>query len=270
MHIPYHRSFSNMFVWILFWGFLVHGISFANADALSNENINLFDDTDSLDPTYSNLISDNNLNIPDMFFNDEDDVNSANSFVSDNDIGINNSLDSTLLAAGCSSISTTDDEANLYSGARRKSRIRRGQETTACPNPAAGPNPKLSLPTLDQIGSSGNKNPPPEPSDNNPMKNMAIEGLTVKNGLIIKIFDDYYGRCLSEKWSCSSGDENDMSLDADGFHWTLRNSVPSKWFFFSLSSSLLYPRMSSFCVRCRILCLSLVSSTSSTSSTHLN
>ena len=117
-----------MFVWILFWGFLVHGISFANADALSNENINLFDDTDSLDPTYSNLISDNNLNIPDMFFNDEDDVNSANSFVSDNDIGINNSLDSTLLAAGCSSISTTDDEANLYSGARRKSRIRRGQE----------------------------------------------------------------------------------------------------------------------------------------------
>lgn len=229
MHIPYHRSFSNMFVWIIFWGFLVHCISFANADglssddpSLSNGNINLFQNTDSLDPTNSNLISDSNLEIPDMLFSD------------DAHVGIENSLDPTLLAAGCGSISSTDDEANLYSGARKKSRKRRGEEG-ACSNPASASdsNPKLSLPTLDQIVSPANRNSPPSPpSSNNPIKNMVTEGLNVKNGLIFKFFENYYGRCLSEKWYCSSGDEKDASLDADGIHWTLRNTVPSKCFLF--------------------------------------
>lgn len=252
-----------MSVWkTVFWGFIFlnyYCIRFASADGLAtddlsfngNENINPLPNTDLLGSTNSNSILDNSNIMPNMFLNDDDDASSANTFVSDDAESSNIIDDLTLIAAAdCSSslINTDDDNANLYSRRRgKKARRRRGQAVargeTACPNPAAPPPniPNLSLPSLDQIVSPANRNsPPPPPPSNNPVKNAIMNNLNVKNGLIFKFFEVYYGRCLSEKWFCSSGDEKDMSLDADGAKWTLRNTVPSEWFFFFL----LYPRMS--------------------------
>lgn len=232
---------NDMSARILVFGFFLHCISFSSADGVSanglftdgvsidggfTDGLSLFNDKNidplqnsySLDPTNSDLVSED-LDGSDTFLNDPDSDLFASSVDSIND---------PTLVAACTSINNDD-----YLG-KKKARARR---QAACRDPASDFNPNLSLPTLDQVFPADKEDPTP-PENRRPDKTMntvIIPGawaLEVIN-LLYKNLED----CPDDTSRiCSSDEKSDVVLESNGVTWTLKAGTgeDSKFVFLSV------------------------------------
>lgn len=225
---------------ILVFGLIFYCVSFSSADgvyndglftdAVSTDGLLLFNDesidpvqnTHSLDPTKSDLISED-LDGFDTFLNDPGSDLFAGSFDSIND---------PTLVADCTSINNDD-----YLG-KKKARTRR---QAACRNRASDFNPNLSLPTLHQIFPTDNENPvPPNSEDPTPPENrrpdktmntVVIPGIWT--GELIYAIKKILWDCPDvNSRTCSSSLESDTQLSDNGGIWTLLNAERRKFFVF--------------------------------------
>lgn len=241
-----------MSVRILVFGIFLHYISFSSADGVladgvfangfptdgvstdggftdglswfNDENIDPLQNTYSLDPTSSGLVSED-LDGFDTFLNDPGSDLFASS-VDPND---------PTLVADCTSIKNDD-----YLG-KKKARVRR---QTACRNPASNFDPNLSLPTLDQVFPADNENPVP-PNNEDPVPPKIDRGKKVMNEIVVpgawflELVDTYYRsfKECSHNMICSSNQKSDVSLESNGVTWTLRNAESGKFVFFLFTST---------------------------------
>ena len=230
-----------MFARMLILGLFLYFISFPAADGVSadglftdgvsTDGLSLFNDDNidplqsiySLDPTNSDLVSED-LDGFDTFLNDP----GSDLFAS----GVGSITDPTLVAE-CTSINNDN-----YLG-KKKARTRR---QTSCRNPASDFNPNLSLPTLDQVFPADNEDPTP-PENRRPDKTMNT--VIIPGAWALEVIDLLYKNWTdcpdSAHRICSSDQESDVRLESNGKTWALKSGTGknSKLVFF----------LSDFCFR---------------------
>lgn len=205
--------------------FFLRYISLASADAVSTDELSLFDENIDplqsayfLDATNPDLVSDTTFNEDSDLFNTLPNGPGSDLFASDADL---NPINDPNLIADCNSIQ------NGY--LRKKARARR----QTCSNPASDFNPNLSLPTLDQISPLGADQEPSEPeSEREKAEIDVINGFILRMGSMLRATDIFLRSCVAdEKRVCSSGDEQDVELEENKITYTLTKGTPSKFCF---------------------------------------
>lgn len=233
---------------ILVFGIFLHLISFSNVDGIFSNG--LFTDEVSTDGGFTDGLSwfnDENVDpLQDIYSLDptlvSEDLDGFDTFLDDSgsDLFGGSSIDSindpTLLAE-CTSTNTNNDYPS-----KTKARVRR---QAACRNRASEFNPKLSLPTLDQVFPADNENPKSESESPNsgdseqPRRkppNRVMNEIIVPGAGTLKFLDlsvQYLTDCgPGENPVCSSGQSSDIVLESSETTWNVKVGIFCTFVFF--------------------------------------